>query len=142
MSIVANDRIRFDSKCRIRVDRNRVGEGNDRLATGSRLFNGNFIDINRRIIADSMRSLRVNCTNSTRNDFTVSVPSVNLTTIDTAGNSSREGHRTTVTKGSAGRKIVGDRESRISIDGHINRVARGLTEGVDLLSGEGVSTDT
>ena len=138
-TIATDDRISFDGQRRVRVDRNSVGEGHDGLATGSRLLDGNFIDINRRIIADSVRGLSVNCAHSTRNDFTVSVPREDLTTSDTARNSSREGHGTTVAQSSGRRQIAVDNNGRIRIDGHINRVARSLAEGVELLSSEGVS---
>ena len=131
-SIVANNRIGFDSKRRVRVDRNRVGEGHNRLTTGSRLLDGNFIDVNRRIIADSVDSLSEDRTNSVRNNFAVSVPCVNLTTSDTTGNSSREGHGTTVAQSLAGGQIVGRGNSRISVDSHRKRSAGSFAERIQL----------
>ena len=137
--VAANDRIGLDGKRRVRVDRNRVGEGHDGLTTSSRLLDGNFIDVNRRIVADSMRGLGENSADSVRNDFAVSVPCEDLTTRNTTVNGSCEGHRTTVAQSIGCGQIVGERNGRISIDGHINRVARSLAERVELLSSEGVS---
>ena len=136
--VATNDRISLDGNRRVRVDRNRVGEGHDRLTTGSRLLDGNFIYVNRRIIADSVRGLSVNCANCTRNNFTVSIPCEDLTTRDTTANGSREGHRTTVAQCVGSGQITVDNNGRIKIDVHSNRVAGSLTEGVELLSGEGV----
>ena len=138
-TIATDDRIGLDRERRVRVDRNRVGEGHDGLATGSRLLHGNFIDVNRRIVADSVDSLGEDCADSVRNDFAISVPCEDLTTGDATSNSSREGHRTTVAQSLAGGQIVGNGDSRISIDSDIHRVARSLAEGVELFSGEGVS---
>ncbi len=122
VSIATDDRIRLNSKRRIRVNRNRVGKGNNGLATISRLFHRNFIDIDCRIVADSVRGLREGSTNSVRNNFTVSVPSVDLTTRNTTFDSSLEGYRTTVTQSLAGGQVVGDCQNRIRIDNNQNRV--------------------
>ena len=103
------------------------------------MLDGHFIDIDSRIVADSVRGLCEDSADSVRNDFTVSVPREDLTTSDTARNSSREGHGTTVAQSSGRRQIAVDNNGRIRIDGHINRVARSLAEGVELLSSEGVS---
>ena len=133
--LLADERVGFDSQRRVRSNRYRISNLNDRFATGSRLFHRNFIDISGRIIVLSMRSLRVGSLNSVRNHITISVPSVNLTSSNTTAHMSREGNGTTVTQCLAGRKIRRNRiNNRISVNRNSNFIARSVAQGVQLQS--------
>ena len=137
--LLADERVGFDSQRRVRSNRYRISNLNDRFATGSRLFHRNFIDISGRIIVLSMRSLRVGSLNSIRNHITISVPCVNLTSSNTTAHVSRHRNRTTVTKRSASRKIRGNRiNNRISINRNGNFIAHSVAQGVQLQSLERV----
>ena len=140
--VAADDRICLDGKRRVRVNSNRVSEGHDGLATVGGLFHGNFIDVHRRVVADSVRSLGEGSTNSVRNDFAVSVPCEDLTTGDTTVHGSFEGHGTTIAQSLAGGQVIGDGDGRISVDGHSSNIADSAAMRVELLSGEGVVVNT
>ena len=118
----ANDRISFDSERRVRVDGHGISKRHDRFTTSGRLENRNLINISGRIIIQSVRSLSELGTNSVRDDFTISVPSVDTNSVNARSDSSGEGHRATVAKSLRGRKIVGDRESRIRIDSNSDSI--------------------
>ena len=142
VSVTANDRISFDSKRRVRSNRDRVSEVNSRFATSSSLLDRNFIHVDRRIIADSVRSLSEDRVNSVRNNFTISVPSVNLTTSNTTSNVSVEGHRATVAQRLGSRKVIVDSKRRISVDVHRHNIADSIAHRIELLSREGVVVGT
>ena len=142
VSVTANDRVSFDSKRRVRGDRDGVSEVNSRFATSSGLLDRNLIHIDRRIIANSVRSLSEDRVNSVRNNFTISVPSVNLTTSDTTSNVSVEGHRATVAQRLGSRKVIVDSKSRISVNIHGHCIADSIAERIELLSAEGIDVST
>ena len=142
VSVTANDRVSFDSKRRVRGDRDGVSEVNSRFATSSGLLDRNLIHIDRRIIANSVRSLSEDRVNSVRNNFTISVPSVNLTTGNTTSNVSVEGHRATVAQRLGSRKVIVDSKSRISVDIHGHCIADSIAERIELLSAEGIDVST
>ena len=136
--VTTNDRVSFDSKCRVRSNRHRICEINSGFTTSSRLLDRNLIHIDRRIIANSVRSLSEDGINSVRNDFTISVPSVNLTTSDTTSNVSVEGHRATVAQRLGSRKVIVNGKSRISVDVHSHNIADSIAQRIELFSREGV----
>ena len=140
--VTANDRVSLDSKRRIRSNRHRICEVNSGFATSSGLLDRNLIHIDRRIIADSVRSLSEDRVNSVRNNFTVSVPSEDLTTSDTTGNVSVEGHRTTVAQRLGSRQVIVDGKRRISVDIHGHCIADSIAERIELLSAEGIDVST
>ena len=92
----ANDRIGLDSQSRVRVDRdgNRSCE-HFRLTTGSGLSNRYCIIVYRNIAVNRNRRISVGSTRSIRDDFTVTIPSVNFTTGNTTGNVSGQGELST-----------------------------------------------
>ena len=131
--VTADNRIGFNLNRRIRVDDNGIGNSDDGFTTSRGLSDRDLIDISGRVIADSVRGLGELRTNSIRNDFAISVPCEDFAARNATGDSSREGHGTTVAEGLAIRQIVGEGHNRIRIDMDgdlIVVIANGVTTGV------------
>ena len=109
VSLLANNRIGFDSQRRVRVNRefHRV-KCNSGFTTRTSLGNRNCIFVNSRIIVDSMNRLGEDISRSIRDNLTISVPCEDLTTGNTAAHVSRHRNRTTVAKHHRVRKIRSD----------------------------------
>ena len=105
-----NDRIGFDSQGRVRVDRdgNRSSE-HFRLTTSSSLSNRNSVVVNCNVTVNCDRRISVSSTSSTRDDLTVTIPSINFTTSNTTGNVSGQSELSTFAKNITVGKVSSDR---------------------------------
>ena len=130
-----NDRIGFDSQSGIRVD----GDGNRsvehfRLTTGSGLGNRHGVVVNSDIAVNSNRRICISSTSSTRDDLAIAIPSVNLTTSNTAGDVSGQSELSTFADSVTLCKVSCDRihnrnvvhHDRDSIISSTNRVLIGV----------------
>ena len=121
VSLLANNRIGFDSQRRVRVNRefHRVKRDSG-FTTRTSLGNRNCIFVNSRIVVDSVNRLSEDLSRSVRDNLTISVPCEDLTTGNTAAHVSRHRYRTTVAKHHRVRKIRSD--------GINNRIVNNMNE--------------
>ena len=139
-----DDRIGLDSQGRIRVD----CDGNrsckySRTTTGSSLSNSNSVVVNCNITVNGDRRISVSSTRSIRDDFTVTIPSEDLTTRNTTGNVSSQSELSTFAEDITISKVSCDGiDNRIVINRNIESSAGSSTARGQLINLEGVAVVT